>query len=70
MQEQDLQQIKKIINDSLEEKLEEKLEKFKDEIVTSTKEQFDEHSEQFEKIKTELAKKPSIEDFENWREKK
>ena len=77
MQEQDLQQIKKIIDDSLDEKikktidesLDEKLEKFKDEIVTTTKEQFDKHTDMLENIKLEIAKRPTIDKFENWREK-
>ena len=74
MQAEDLKQIKKIIDDSLEEKLEgkleEKLSKFRDEIITSTKQQFDEYGEQLEEIRVELAKRPTRDEFENWREKK
>lgn len=73
MQNEDLQQIKKIIDESLEkkleEKLEQKLEKFKDEIVTTTKQQFDENTQELKVIYTELQKRPTREDFSGWRDK-
>ena len=41
-----------------------------DEILITSKKQFDDHTEQLEEIKKEIAKRPTIVDFESWREKK
>lgn len=77
MQEQDLQQIKQIIDESLEEKLESKLEEnnrkifqrmdeMEDRIVTSTKRQFNEHTEALADIKNELHKRANESTVLRW----
>ena len=69
MQEQDRLQIKKIVDESLEEnnnKIYKKIDDKIDEAITTTKEQFDENTKQFEDIKILLKTKANESTVLSW----